>query len=120
MICWMQEASHNPKQKRCLSFRAYSKNAVHTGELTAEEITSLIEAAKTSKQEQPIEELVTATQTKTLEKAVQEPKAAKDVNGYLKTARNALRHAENAEGEADFKLLGEIKALVRSIEKSLD
>ena len=95
-------------------------NAVHTGELTAEEITSLIEAAKTSKQEQPIEELVTATQTKTLEKAVREPKAAKDVNGYLKTARNALRHAENAEGEADFKLLGEIKALVRSIEKSLD
>ena len=95
-------------------------SAVHKEELTADEITTLIEAAKTSKQEQPIEELVAATQTKAHEKVVRDPKAPKDVNGYLKTARNALRHAENAEGEADFKLLGEIKALVRSIEKSLD
>lgn len=95
-------------------------NAVHTEQLTADEISTLIEAAKASKQEQPIEALVAATQTKAHEKVVRDPKAPKDVNGYLKTARNALRHAENAEGEADFKLLGEIKALVRSIEKSLD
>ena len=95
-------------------------NAVHTEQLTADEISTLIEAAKASKQEQPIEALVAATQTKAHEKVVRNPKAPKDVNGYLKTARNALRHAENAEGEADFMLLGEIKALVRSIEKSLD
>lgn len=95
-------------------------NAVHTERLTADEISTLIEATKASKQEQPIEALVAATQTKAHEKVVRNPKAPKDVNGYLKTARNALRHAENAEGEADFKLLGEIKALVRSIEKSLD
>ena len=95
-------------------------NAVHTEQLTADEISTLIEAAKASKQEQPIETLVAATQTKAREKLVRNPKAPKDVNGYLKTARNALRHAENAEGEADFMLLGEIKALVRSIEKSLD
>ena len=95
-------------------------NAMHKEELTADEISTLIEAAKASKQEQPIEALVAATQTKAHEKVVRNPKAPKDVNGYLKTARNALRHAENAEGEADFKLLGKIKALVRSIEKSLD
>lgn len=41
----------------------------------------------------------------------------KDINGYLKTAKNALKKADKVSGEADYKLIGEIKMLLREIEQ---
>ena len=41
----------------------------------------------------------------------------KDINGYLKTAKNALKRADKVSGEADYKLIGEIKMLLREIEQ---
>ena len=93
--------------------------AVRQENLTPDEITTLIETTKQYKAEPEPQHVAEIAQTIKAEKP-KEAKAAKDINGYLKSARNALRKAEQAEGEADFKLLGEIKALVREIEKSLD
>ena len=47
----------------------------------------------------------------------QHPRKPKDINGYLKTAKNALRKADKVSGEADYKLIGEIKMLLREIEQ---
>ena len=93
--------------------------AVRQENLTPDEITALIETTKQYKAEPEPQHVAEIAQTIKAEKP-KEAKAVKDINGYLKSARNALRKAEQAEGEADFKLLGEIKALVREIEKSLD
>lgn len=90
--------------------------AVREENLTPDEITTLIETTKQFKAESETQQVAEIAQTIRAEK----PKATKDINGYLKSARNALRKAGQAEGEADFKLLGEIKALIREIEKSLD
>lgn len=95
-------------------------NAMREENLTPDEITTLIEATKKAETEtepQPVSEI---TRTIKAEPQNKEPKPAKGINGYLKSARNALRKAESAEGEADFKLIGEIKASIRNIEKSLE
>ena len=93
-------------------------NAMREENLTPDEITTLIEATKKAETEtQPVSEI---TRTIKAEPQNKEAKPAKDINGYLKSARNALRKAESAGGEADFKLIGEIKASIRNIEKSLE
>lgn len=93
-------------------------NAVQKDTLTTDEITELIESTKAATPEVDAEVAVSTIVEKVTTRTANKP--PKDVNGYLKTARNALRKAENAEGEPDFKLLGEIKALVRGIERALD
>ncbi len=92
--------------------------AVQTGNLNTDEITELIDQTKTAKPEENAQAAVSAAVNKV--KSKPENKVAKDVNGYLKSARNALRKASKAEGEPDFKLIGEIKTMIRDIERSLD
>lgn len=94
--------------------------ALQEEQFTPDEITTLIEATKQAENATEPQPVVEITKTIKAEQPSREPKAAKDINGYLKSARNALRKAENAQGEADFKLIGEIKAAIRSIEKSLE
>lgn len=94
---------------------------VQSEELTPDEITALIEATKQANSTAQTEAQQVAEITKTVKsEPIREAKPEKDINGYLKTARNALRKAEQANGEADFKLIGEIKALIREIEKSTE
>ena len=93
-------------------------NEVEKGNLSADEITQLIDTTKKSK---PTEDTTTAVSNIAKQVTAQTAsKPAKDINGYLKTARNALRKASTAEGEPDFKLIGEIKSIIRDIERSLD
>ena len=93
-------------------------NEVEKGTLSADEITQLINTTKKSK---PTEDTTTAVSNIAKQVTAQTAnKPAKDINGYLKTARNALRKASAAEGEPDFKLIGEIKSIIRDIERSLD
>ena len=93
-------------------------NEVEKGNLSADEITQLID---TTKKAQPTEDASTAVSNIAKQVTTQTVnKPAKDVNGYLKTARNALRKANGAEGDPDFKLIGEIKSIIRDIERSLD
>ena len=93
-------------------------NEVEKGTLSADEITQLIDTTKKSK---PTEDTTTAVSNIAKQVTAQTAnKPAKDINGYLKTARNALRKASTAEGEPDFKLIGEIKSIIRDIERSLD
>ena len=81
----------------------------------------MIEATKQANSTAQTEAQQVAEITKTVKsEPIREAKPEKDINGYLKTARNALRKAEQANGEADFKLIGEIKALIREIEKSTE
>jgi ParB family transcriptional regulator, chromosome partitioning protein len=93
-------------------------NEVEKGTLSADEITQLID---TTKKAQPTEDTTTAVSNIAKQVATETAnRPAKDINGYLKTARNALRKASGAEGDPDFKLIGEIKSIIRDIERSLD
>ena len=79
------------------------------------------EAIETAKETQTADNspIAKSLEGKTGQKAPKE-RTGKDLNGYLKTAKNALKNAEKAEGEADFKLIGEIKAMIREIERMQD
>ncbi len=87
-------------------------------DMDAAEINEAIETAKETQaaDNSPITKAPTG---KTGQKTTKE-RTGKDLNGYLKTAKNALKNAEKAEGEADFKLIGEIKAMIREIERMQD
>ncbi len=86
--------------------------------LDAPGITEVIEEAKEAKNE--AESTITKPIAKEAVDTTKREKTKKDVNGYLKTAKNALKNAEKASGEADFKLIGEIKEMIREIERMQD
>lgn len=82
-------------------------DALEASSLSAQEVDVLIEKVKNgedlssaSGQEAPITE-----------------RKKKDVNGHLKSARNSLKRASRYADPASYKLLGEIKELVRVIEE---
>ena len=51
------------------------------------------------------------------EEATAPKRKAKDINGYLKSAKNALRKASRSATPVNYKLLGEVKQLIRDIEQ---
>ncbi len=86
--------------------------------LDATGITQVIEGAK-DQRNTPDSPIINPIMHETAEPAARK-RTTKDLNGYLKTAKNALKNAEKATGEADFKLIGEIKAMIREIERMQD
>ncbi len=86
--------------------------------LDATGITQVIEGAK-DQRNAPDSPIINPVMHETAEPAARK-RTTKDLNGYLKTAKNALKNAEKATGEADFKLIGEIKAMIREIERMQD
>ncbi len=100
----------------------YIISTVRTDDLSTEQITLLIDEVKS----RPLEEEAAsnATENKPEPKEVVKKTATdrkpKDIDGYLKTAKNALKRAGKVGGEADYKLIGEIKMLIREIEQHQD
>ena len=96
----------------------YVIEAVKASTFESDEITALVQDVKEN--DLPIKSDDNTTQKTQLSKskAAKSPiKKPKDINGYLKTAKNALKKADKVAGEADYKLIGEIKMLLREIEQ---
>ena len=96
----------------------YVIEMVKTNTFESDEITALVQNIKEN--DLPNDEQANATnlanqQAKT--SINQQTRKPKDINGYLKTAKNALRKADKVAGQADYKLIGEIKMLLREIEQ---
>lgn len=84
-------------------------------ELTSEEITQLIETSKNTKNQ------IMPPSKNNKQQSSKEKKNQKDINAYLKTAKNAIKKANKQEGvEIDYKLVGEVKALIRELERKFD
>ena len=100
----------------------YVLKAVRDDGLSTDEITTLIDDVKNNP-----DDAIGATQEQTMQPTKaksaatpQEKRKPKDIDGYLKTAKNALKKADKVGGEADYKLIGEIKMLIREIEQQQD
>ena len=96
----------------------YVIEMVKSNTFESDEITTLVQEVKEN-------DLPNDGQSSTANLAKQQAKTSinqqtrkpKDINGYLKTAKNALRKADKVAGQADYKLIGEIKMLLREIEQ---
>ena len=92
--------------------------AVKENNYDSDEITALVQEIKeTDIPIEPNKSSEKALKQKQATSSNQHPRKPKDINGYLKTAKNALRKADKVSGEADYKLIGEIKMLLREIEQ---
>ena len=96
----------------------YVIELVKTNTFESDEITALVQDIKENdlpNNEQANATNLTNQQVKT--SINQQTRKPKDINGYLKTAKNALRKADKVAGQADYRLIGEIKMLLREIEQ---
>ena len=100
----------------------YIINAVKTDELSTEQITFLIDEVKNTPFESDTASNTTVAnpEPKDVARKSATDRKPKDIDGYLKTAKNALKRAGKVGGEADYKLIGEIKMLIREIEQHQD
>ena len=102
-----------PGDKQNLVIEAVKENNYDSDEITALVLevkeNDLPTEAKHNRNEPLQHKLKTSSNTQS--------RKPKDINGYLKTAKNALKRADKVSGEADYKLIGEIKMLLREIEQ---
>ena len=83
----------------------------------SEDITRIIENNKVNSEEQS-SKISTNAKGSDINK---KHKTQKDLNAYLRTAKNAMKKANKQQAkEIDFKLLGEVKALIRELERKYE
>jgi ParB family chromosome partitioning protein len=104
--------------KQSQSKQNFIIESVKSNSYDSDEITALVQEIKeTDLPVDPDKSNEKAVNQKQETSSNQHPRKPKDINGYLKTAKNALRKADKVSGEADYKLIGEIKMLLREIEQ---